>query len=181
MLGAAPFPWFDPLWSREGMMSQAKASMIAAARSSGKLSSMTPRLLLMSMVCLMLTTYDAFSQVRGGALTSAGVARGGPLDLGPTSYIPPYRSSPVDEASKRRAVAEILEWAKIGKCVANEEPRASSAYVAARPASQEAMAAERELDPIFSRCLATFTVRRPGNKSLRRAAIADALRVKSRS
>ena len=92
------------------------------------------------------------------------------IEYGP--HIPP---SPDDIPWQ---VSQILRWGSVGRCVATANPEASLAYVTAPPRSPAALAAAKTLDPAFSSCFAGTHVIAERNVAIRRAAIADALRVK---
>ena len=103
----------------------------------------------------------------------------------PSSPALPYLPSaePFVHRLDPQQVSQVRRWGDVGRCVADLDRDASRSYVTARSGSPEAAAAEQRLDPAFATCLARSGVKRQGNRSFRRAAVADALgmRVPSRS
>lgn len=72
-------------------------------------------------------------------------------------------------------------WAAVGKCVVQRDRAASVAFVRATLGTEEAASAQRRLDPVFAGCLAGSRVPGPSSVVLRRAAVAAALGVASRT
>jgi hypothetical protein len=116
-----------------------------------------------------------------GANYQFGMESSGRFPLGVPSS-PSYSAPPAPEAFHftARQVHQILSWGRVGQCVVAANRGASLSYVAARRESAEAVAAVKQLDPAFESCLAKSGVEEPGNRALRRAAVADALGADSR-
>ena len=69
----------------------------------------------------------------------------------------------------------MRSWSVVGKCVVQRDRVASLVFVRAIAGSDDALAAQRRLDPVFAGCLAGSRVPGPSSVALRRAALAEAL------
>ena len=84
------------------------------------------------------------------------------------------RYSPPPNAKQ---VAQMVRWNAVGQCVSAQDREASLTWINAHRGSAQAAVANDRLEPLFARCLAGAGVTDPRDKALRRAALADALRV----
>ena len=80
----------------------------------------------------------------------------------------------IDRASPGQADL-MRSWSVVGKCVVQRDRVASLAFVRSTIGSDDALAAQRRLDPVFAGCLAGSRVPGPSSVVLRRAALAEAL------
>ena len=108
--------------------------------------------------------------------------RGGPLDAGPTRYI--YAPGTEQRPARRlddRQVRQIMRWGEVGRCVVARDRETSVSYVATSRGSPMAASAVERLDPVIDSCLVGSGVSRKNDKAYRRAAIADALGMRTAS
>jgi hypothetical protein len=75
----------------------------------------------------------------------------------------------------RGEVRQIAAWGAVGRCVVAKDRNASLAYVQTSGAANVAT----PLEPAFGACFAGTTLPSKGNKAMRRAALADALGIKT--
>lgn len=100
---------------------------------------------------------------------SAGNQRQGPTGIGQDVTIP--------KRFDWRDVDQARRWVRVGRCVAQQDRRASLRYLTSAPGSDAARASYRQLDPAFDRCFRGSGAVSRGVGEYRRAALADALQV----